>query len=381
MIKPDDETYLDREQSAVKQYILREYLLPFALIIGTFKDIAYVDCCAGPWQSRSKDYGDTSFGIAVHALREARSELSKHGHRPEISCLFIEHDIKSFEKLKAFCSQISDLHAVPLQGDFTQKVAEIKRFLAQHSNPFPFFFVDPKGWKPIRIAAIEPILQISPGEVLINFMTSHIRRFLSLEGLDFGALLGKNKLAEVANLHGAERDEAAVFAYASEVMRAGGYGYISTTVVPNPLKAQAHFHLIYGTRSWKGIEKFKEAEKRAFGFAGRIRKRAQRREREERTKQPELVFVEEEADSNEVYLDRLRSRFLQLAQQRIRDEIDSGRKITYGSLAALFLRRPLVWESDLRSMLSQMVKAEIIDIEGATPTLRNISTGTKITKL
>ncbi len=379
MIDPNDPAYFEREQSQVKQYILREYLLPFALIIGTFSDISYVDCCAGPWQSRTEDYGDTSFGNAISALTGAKEVLARGGHSPRISCLFIEKDQTAFDQLTRFCSNVTEIEAEALQGDFTEKISDIKAFLKKQGSPFPFFFIDPTGWMPIRVPSIRPVLQINPGEVLINFMTSHIRRFLSLENLDFDALFGQGHTGEIAGLHGKERDEAAVFAYASEVKKAGGFDYICTTVVPNPLREQAHFHLIYGTRSWKGVEKFKEAEKRALKFAGGVRSRARERERERRTQQPSLQFGSEE-NVQERYLDSLRARFLDLAGARVDEELDSGRPTTYGSLAALFLRRPLVWESDFRGLMIALRDGGAVEIDEATPQLQGISPNAKVRK-
>jgi three-Cys-motif partner protein len=382
MIDPHDEAYFEREQSAVKQYILSEYLLPFALIIGTFSDISYVDCCAGPWQSRTNNYSDTSFATAVRSLENAKGILAERGHFPRISCLFIEQDNVAHSRLKEFCVNVKEFEAQPLQGNFTQKIPEIKGFLQAHGKPFPFFFIDPTGWKPIRIPAITPLLQITPGEVLINFMTSHIRRFLSLENLDFDALFGQGHSLGIAELRGQERDEAAVFAYASEVKKAGRFKYICTTVVPNPLRQQAHFHLIYGTRDWRGVEKFKEAEKRALKFAGHLRNQARERERERRTNQPAFSFepTEPTEDGREQYLSTLRTRFLSLANARVHQELDARETSTYHTLAALFLRRPLVWESDLRESLIKLRSDEVIDIEGATESLRGISPETIIRK-
>ena len=102
MIDLKDEAYFEREQSAVKQYILREYLLPFALIIGTFSDISYIDCCAGPWQSRAENYADTSFAGAVRSLANAKRILAGEGHHPKVSCLFIEQDEIAYGRLKEF---------------------------------------------------------------------------------------------------------------------------------------------------------------------------------------------------------------------------------------------------------------------------------------
>jgi three-Cys-motif partner protein len=383
MIDLHDEAYFEREQSAVKQYILREYLLPFALIIGTFSDISYVDCCAGPWQSRADNFADTSFAGAINSLVNAKRILGEAGHAPRISCLFIEQNESAYRHLKEFCEVIRDIEAVPLQGNFTQKIPEIKRFLQNHGKPFPFFFIDPTGWKPIQIPAISPLLEINPGEVLINFMTSHIRRFLSLENLDFDALFGEGHTLEIAGLHGQERDEAAVFAYASEVKKAGRFDYVCTTVIPNPLKQQAHFHLIYGTRDWRGVEKFKEAEKRTLKFAGHLRSQARDRERERRTNQPAFQFGSPgpTEDIQEQYLVALRRRFLRLANSRVRQEIDSGRNSTYGTLAALYLRRPLVWESDLRELLINLRSSGVVNIEEANESLRGISREAKVRKV
>jgi three-Cys-motif partner protein len=381
MIDLNDEAYFEREQSAVKQYILREYLLPFALIVGTFSDISYVDCCAGPWQSRSEDYADTSFGNAVEALAGAKQILASNGHFPQISCLFVEKGQEAYKRLSKFCGAVEGITAEPLLGDFTQRINDIKDFLKKNGDPFPFFFIDPTGWKPIRIPSIKPILQVKPGEVLINFMTSHIRRFLSLEGLYFDALFGEGHSSEIAGLKGQERDEAAVFAYAAEVKKAGGFDYICTTIVPNPLRHQAHFHLIYGTRNWRGVQKFKEAEKRALKFAGAARNQARERDRERRTNQPAFQFPAETPEAHEErYLGSLRSRFLALASERVIQEIDSGRANTYGSLLALYLRRPLVWESDFRELMIEMQKGDRVIIEDATPQLRTISLSAKVKK-
>jgi len=70
------ELYRDREQSYVKHVILRTYLERFAHIIGSWADsITYVDCFSGPWQTKSEEFRDTSFGIAIDELRKARQNL------------------------------------------------------------------------------------------------------------------------------------------------------------------------------------------------------------------------------------------------------------------------------------------------------------------
>jgi len=68
----DEQNYLGREQTLVKHIILQRYLLRLAVIVGTWADsITYIDCFSGPWESKTTDYSDTSFGIAVQELKKA----------------------------------------------------------------------------------------------------------------------------------------------------------------------------------------------------------------------------------------------------------------------------------------------------------------------
>lgn len=44
-------------------------------------EFTYVDLFAGPWQSKSDDYADTSFGIALRRMTEAKVMQAKIGRR------------------------------------------------------------------------------------------------------------------------------------------------------------------------------------------------------------------------------------------------------------------------------------------------------------
>src|SRR6478752_2860436 len=67
------DNYKGREQSYVKHVLLEQYLE--ALIHKTasaYQHVVYVDGFAGPWQNSSEQFDDTSFGIALKALRRAK---------------------------------------------------------------------------------------------------------------------------------------------------------------------------------------------------------------------------------------------------------------------------------------------------------------------
>ena len=72
------EDYAGREQSYVKHIFLESYLE--ALVhktASTYAHIVYVDGFAGPWQSANESLEDTSFGIALNALRRAKETWKK----------------------------------------------------------------------------------------------------------------------------------------------------------------------------------------------------------------------------------------------------------------------------------------------------------------
>jgi three-Cys-motif partner protein len=185
--------YEDREQTAVKHEILSRYLSAFVPIVGDWAaDIAYIDCFAGPWASSDPQLGDTSFARAIAVLRSTRNVLEGRGKHPTMRCLLIERDTDAFERLREYAETITDIEVSAKNWDFTEHIQDIVGFTKERVKSFPFFFIDPTGWEPLRINLIRPVLGITPGEVLINLMTSWITRFLSDGSKHFDRLLGED---------------------------------------------------------------------------------------------------------------------------------------------------------------------------------------------
>ena len=355
--------YFGREQTAVKHRVLERYLTPLPLIVGRtwVKDVTVVDCCSGPWNTTTHDLSDSSVGIAVRQLRQARDTLASEGHTVNFRCLFVEKDRGAYAELEAFCRTVVDIQVRPLFGNFVELIPEILKFVDQHAGSFPFFFIDPKGWSPLKIRQLTPLLQREPGEVLITFMTSHIRRFLESEGKDFGALLGARVLENMHNLSGQERDDAAAFAYADQVARAGNFDYVCATLVLNPQRDQTHYHLIYGTRHPKGVDVFKQAERNASEFMALARADAQQRQRIETTQQTEMFSALEYGAGHDNHLLCLRNRYLQLAHDLVRKQltVNRNRPIPYEDAWRTACRFPLVWESDLHAWIKREWRDQI----------------------
>jgi three-Cys-motif partner protein len=354
--------YATREQSGLKHFVLRRYLEAATRIIGGYKDIAYVDCCAGPWQSQKSDRSDTSFGIAIDVLRKASEELQKRGKRPRFKALLIEQDASAFSQLKDFTTSMSrpEVSVEAQNWDFTGHVGDIVRF-AEGPKSFSFVFVDPKGWSLAEHKLLEPILRIEPGEVLINFMSSFVNRFVMDGRSDFTNLLGAD-FAQVADLQGDEREDEIVRRYCEAIRQVGKFKYVCALPVMNPQQDAFQFHLIYATRHTKGVEVFKAVEKNAEEETTKVRANVQHRKRQLRGASGEL-FAPEVLYREQRYK-RLAKKNAALAQAALWRLIRSGETVSYDDCWAEALQFATVRQEHLREWLSDAERNGVISCHG-----------------
>ncbi len=363
-----DETYTRREQTQVKHYILQHYLERFAHIVASRWDsITYVDGFAGPWNVRSPELRDSSFAIALEELRRARTTYGKKGRSIRLRCLFLEENPESYAQLHAFAEKIDDVEVRVLNGAFEESLGSILSFVRQGGSTFPFIFIDPTGWTGFGMKTISPLLRLNPGEILINFMTGHVRRFLHDERSHpgFVDLFGSPGFRErVEGLSGVDLDDALTAEYMANLRRRGEYPYVMPAIVLHPEIDRTHFHLIYATRHEKGVEVFKEAERRAMREMERVRAEAQRRKSEERTGQQSFLFQSEQPNESAHFLD-LRERYLARAKGSVLRCLRERRRVSYDEvwLEAL-LGSPLVWEQDLKSWIANWREERLLVVEG-----------------
>ena len=83
-----------------------------------------------------------------------------------------------YAQLQEYARKQTEIEVVAKHWDFTQHMDGIVRFVKRARNSFPFVFIDPKGYELACIDVIAPLLRLLPREVLINLMTSFIRRFI-----------------------------------------------------------------------------------------------------------------------------------------------------------------------------------------------------------
>ncbi|MNS16917.1 hypothetical protein D3C72_485800 [compost metagenome] len=366
-----DNAYKGREQTLVKHQILKLYIERFSLIVGSqWKTLTYVDCFSGPWKEATEDYRDTSFAIAIEQLKKARQYHLERGREIGIRCMFLERSKTSYARLAAYAQQAMDenpfLEIRTLNQPLEDSIDEILSFVREAPGTFPFFFIDPTGWSGFGLKEIAPLLRLTPGEVLINFMTSFVKRFIDhpdkVTRQSFEDLFGNIPFNEgLATLPVQDREDALVNAYAENVKRTGHYKEVCTATVLHPTMAKTHFHLIYGTRHIRGIQKFKEVEKKAMSEMEAARAEAQQRKRES-CGQLELFGSQEM--HNAAHYDTLRERYLNTSKQRLRERLMRDRRVSYDIAYVDTLKEPLIWESDLKEWVQEWRTAGCLDVLG-----------------
>src|SRR5260221_3991759 len=99
MLKVDLSNYEGREQAFVKHYLLEHYLPGWAYKVGSkWGSLVYVDGFAGPWESKDPNYADTSFRIAVNALRSAKAGLSTKQVKLSFGSILVEKEKDRFQE-------------------------------------------------------------------------------------------------------------------------------------------------------------------------------------------------------------------------------------------------------------------------------------------
>lgn len=354
--------YQDREQTEIKHYALRLYLEAAARILGSKWDIRYVDCCAGPWNSTDSNYSDTSFGIALQVLKAAREELSARNRVLSIECLFIEKESEPFQKLSHFAQQ-HDSREIRLRAenwDFAERIDEIVRYCSTQ-RAFSFILIDPWGWKLAGISQISPLLKLKHGEVLINLMSSFITRFVNDTATDLSDLLGED-FPELRSLSGPELEFAVVRKYCDLVKREGDFCYVCALPVMKPDSDAFNFYLIYATRHPKGVEVFKNVEKRTEEKTHLVRADIQLRQRQEKTRKLELFappVLYRESKYRQLAADnRVR------AQNRVWELLVASGEISYDLCWAEALQYSAVYQTDLRKWISEWEMAGKIHVKG-----------------
>lgn len=138
------EHYAGREQSYVKHVFLESYLERLVhKTASVYPHIVYVDGFAGPWQSANERFEDTSFGIALGALRRAKASWKKQHPDIRMTAYLVERDGNAYKQLASIQAKFPDITVKTYNDDF---LAVLPQILGDIPNDaFAFFLLDPKG--------------------------------------------------------------------------------------------------------------------------------------------------------------------------------------------------------------------------------------------
>ncbi|WFT88410.1 three-Cys-motif partner protein TcmP [Rhizobium leguminosarum] len=284
-----------REQTEAKHFILRKYLqtLAFKTLQGGWT-LAYIDGFSGPWQSRTPDHSDSSFMIAIEVLKDAQATVRALGKRPRVKCLFVEENAASFAQLHpavtAHHDPANDFFVETFNGKFENALTQIQRTMA---SAFALTFIDPTGWTGYEFNKVKPVFEHAPGEVLLNFMFEFVNRFTASSDpktlASFAGILGPDWQQRLDPL--LPREEALMALFTEQFWKAGKFSYVLSTPIEK-ISDRTHFHIVYGTRSPKGLEAYRQVEYDALKDHGMRRAAAREMIREKKTGQTDLFGAE-----------------------------------------------------------------------------------------
>jgi three-Cys-motif partner protein len=326
-----------------------------------------VDGFAGPWQTKHPDYADSSFGIAVDALRRCQLGLRQgRGRELHIECILVEQDESAFSHLKRFATASSHtnfiVHALP--GKFVTQVSRINELVeGSGRNPFRFVFLDPKGWADIPMDKLQPLLGNRSCEVLINLMTRHINRFLDQADREnsYQNLFGRQGVVDkLRNTPSDERVERAVQEYLLSLKLLCKFKYVSSAVILEPNEEAVRYYLVYATNHPRGVEVFKAAENKAAKIQDDVRQ-----ESRVRKTGGQLEFPSADGPPKSRLILELLQRYLRSARNTILTVLranTSARGVAYADLFCEAMSFPLVTPNDLVEWLRALEPNIRIDL-------------------
>jgi three-Cys-motif partner protein len=291
--------YAGREQSYVKHVFLERYLERLVhKTASAYSHIVFVDGFAGPWQSANERFEDTSFGIALNALRRAKASWKERGRNVKVSAFLIERDAEAYKKLAQVPPKYPDIEVKTYSADFLTIMPDI--LIDIPATAFAFFLIDPKGWL-IPLNTLAPMLARLKSEVIFNFMFDFINRAASMKdpvvmtGLneliplgDWRSTLDRMERARSGDVTSDERKMILVEAFASNLRQLGKYEYVAETTILRPLKNRPLYCLFYATRHQMGIEVFRDCQAEALKEQSKTRATTKLKHVEKRTGQAEI---------------------------------------------------------------------------------------------
>jgi three-Cys-motif partner protein len=354
--------YAGREQAYVKHVFLERYLETLIFkTASTYPHIVYVDGFAGPWQSANEDFADTSFGIALNALRRAKETWkSANGRDVKMTALLVEKHPRAYERLALIPERFPDIEIKTYPADFLDIVPQIVADIP--ATAFAFFFIDPKGWG-IPLLKLKPMLERQKSEMTFNFMFEFINRAASMD--DPLTVAGLNELMpfgdwreRLADASSAEqRKEILIGTFRENVTRIGNYEYVVPTEILRPTRDRTLYCLFYATRHDGGLAAFRECQTKALDAQAETRAALKVQQDADESGQSEFFTTLHDMGPNDTA--KLRAKAKEDAEAAVVGLLPKAPDhITYKKLWAAVLTQHAVRLTDVNAICGKLYKTK-----------------------
>jgi three-Cys-motif partner protein len=357
--------YFGREQTKAKHFILKRYLQALAFKVLTFSDITYVDGFSGPWKTKTEDFKDSSFMIAISVLQDAQKQiLERTRHRRGIRCFFSESTAKAFAKLQdavaPFHKPEEGFEIKTYRSKFEDAISEIQAFIG---TSFPLIFIDPTGWTGYPFDKIKPLFIRRKCEVLINFMYDFVNRAASMSDAktiaSLDPILGGPGWPDRLDPN-LPRGLAVEKLFRETLKSAGNFDFVISTKIDKATTERPHFFITYGTKSPDGLKTFRQIEYDALREHERNRANAKEKKREEQTNTADL-FAGHQAEVQEATIDEIVDEQKMLASDDLMATLPAYGPLYFSSVVVALLQAYMLRETNVKDVCVDLAKGGKIE--------------------
>lgn len=357
--------YSGREQTKAKHFILKRYLQALSFKVLTFSHITYVDGFSGPWRTKTENFSDSSFMIAISVLQDAQKRiLERMGHRRRIRCFFSESNAEAFAELQEavapFHKPEEGFEIKTYCGKFEDAVSEIQAFIG---TSFPLIFIDPTGWTGYPFDKIRPLFVRPKCEVLINFMYEFVNRFAHSDDNDIIAsldpILGGPGWPDRLDPN-LPRGLAVEKLFRETLKSVGNFDFVISTKIDKATAERPYLFITYGTKSPDGLKTFRQIEYDALREHVKNRATAKEKKREEQTKIVDL-FTGHQAVVQEATIDEIVVEQKVLASAGLMATLPLYGPFYFSSVVVALLQAYMLRETNVKDICLDLAKAGKIE--------------------
>lgn len=234
----------------------------FPILATTSGRIIYLDGFAGPGI-----YEDEEEGSPLIALRTAIDHIHQPRFKAEIEFVFIERDSERMSILRKvleerFAKLPNMISYSTFDREFAPTLSSVLDNIEQMGAKLAptFAFLDPFGFSGLPMNLIGRMLSYDRCEVLITFMSGFVNRFTDeLREPALDELFATSEWRGIRNIVDPDvRQKFLIDLYKRQLRNVGGAVYVKSFEMIGKHN-QPIYHLVYGTRHWKGLETMKEA--------------------------------------------------------------------------------------------------------------------------